>query len=114
MMPSHILVDVRPADADLLKTVEPVWSILREAVARSGATVIHTHVHQFSPHGFSGFFLIAESHVSVHSWVELGLLAIDILSCGNMDPQAIVGHLREHISPAEVSVLHVTRGELPA
>jgi S-adenosylmethionine decarboxylase len=107
---SHILLDLWLADAELLKTVEPIASIVQRAVELSGATIIHSHFHQFEPYGFSGIILIAESHVSVHAWVERNLLAVDILSCANMDGEAIVRHLRKHLEPVKEELRDVTRG----
>ena len=107
---SHVLLDLRLGDPEILKTVEPVRSVLREAVELSGARIVHAHFHQFHPHGFSGFFLIAESHVSVHTWVDESLMAIDILSCGSVDTSAIARYLRERLSPIEERITDVARG----
>ena len=111
MRVAHILFDLWPRDADLLKRSEPVRSILRKAVVRSGVRIVHTRFHQFEPHGFTGFFLIAESHVSVHSWVEEGWMAVDILSCGDMDGMVIVEGLREGIPSVRERLSGVERGD---
>jgi S-adenosylmethionine decarboxylase proenzyme len=88
----HILIDLWTPDRELLKRVEPLWSRLQAATAASGAHVLHAHAHQFTPSGMSGMILIAESHVSLHTWPEEGYLAMDILSCGHVDPQALLAH----------------------
>jgi S-adenosylmethionine decarboxylase proenzyme len=94
----HMLVDLWTPDRELLRWVEPLWSRLREATAASGANVLHAHAHQFTPHGMSGMILIAESHVSLHTWPEEGYLAMDILSCGHVDPQALLARFTHGLS----------------
>jgi len=69
---SHILVDLWPAEREMLTHVEPVQSILLVAIKASEARILHQRFHQFEPYGFTGLVLIAESHMSVHSWVEEG------------------------------------------
>ena len=107
---SHILVDLWPVDRQMLTHVEPVQSILLAAIRASGARILHHRFHQFEPFGFTGFFLIAESHVSVHSWVEEGWMAVDIFSCGDMDRDIILSHLRTHLAPTRETITHITRG----
>jgi S-adenosylmethionine decarboxylase len=86
----HLLIDLWTPDRELLTGVEPLWSRLVAATRETGAQVLHTHVHQFTPHGMSGMILIAESHVSIHTWPEEGYVAMDILSCGHVDPETLV------------------------
>jgi S-adenosylmethionine decarboxylase proenzyme len=94
----HMLVDLWTPDQELLKRVEPLWTRLQEATAASGAHVLHAYAHQFTPSGMSGMILIAESHVSIHTWPEEGYLAMDILSCGHVDPQALLAHFTRGLS----------------
>ena len=111
MKKAHFILDLWLENREILKQVEPLRTILSEAVERSGAKILHTHFHQFQPHGFSGFFLIAESHVSVHVWVEENLMALDILSCGRVDGQKIMDHLRKHLNPVREKIIEVSRGK---
>jgi len=108
---SQVLVDIWPADQSMLTWVEPVRSILLRGIEASGARILHHRFHQFDPHGFAGFVLIAESHVSVHSWVEEGWMAVDIFSCGDMNSDAIVRHLQERLEPTRETVTSISRGD---
>ena len=94
----------------LLRYVEPLWSVLRAAVAETGATLLAEQVHQFTPHGFTGVILLAQSHVSVHTWIEQRLLLLDVQSCGVMRPEIIVERLRAYLRPPRLSVRHLERG----
>src|SRR5947208_765663 len=66
----HVLYDVWVEDRTLLATVEPLQDLLCWAAKSGGATVLHSHFHQFDPHGVTGFILLAESHISIHTWVD--------------------------------------------
>jgi len=67
---------------DLLNSVKEVESILLGAAIDGGATVISSHFHPFSPQGLSGVIVIAESHITIHTWPEHGYAAVDVFTCG--------------------------------
>src|SRR6185437_1492512 len=82
----QVLADIWPADDVALRQAEPLWPVLLAAARESGATILGEYVHQFQPHGFTGVILLAQSHVSIHTWVEQKLLLLDVQSCGPMRP----------------------------
>jgi len=110
MRHDHLLCDLWFAKDDLLKYVEPLRSILVEAAKAGGAIVYHIHFHQFSPWGVTGFLLLKESHISLHTWVEERYAALDIFPCGAMDSNTIVQHLVERLGPRRVNLLQAERG----
>ena len=75
-----------------------------------GATILHGYFHPFAPCGVTGFLLLAESHLSVHTWPEEGFAAFDIFSCGDMDTDAIVDTIRETLRPARERLQLIHRG----
>ncbi len=89
----HILLDY----TEFLPTVEKdgAWmlDILRHSVRDAGVREVHSHVEEFdgevSPLGFAAVVLIDESHVSAHCYSERGLLAIDVFTCGDHDPEVV-------------------------
>lgn len=86
---------------------------LREAVAKAGATLIDVKVHHFNPHGVTGIAIIAESHISVHTWPELDYAAVDIFTCGETaDPLAAVEVLQQQFQPRHTQMLEIHRGVL--
>ena len=111
----QLLADFVLQERRLLRFVEPLWSVLCAAVAESGATLLAEQVHQFAPHGFTGVILLAQSHVSVHTWVEQRLLLLDVQSCGAMQPEIIVERLRAYLVPQRLILRRLERGspELP-
>lgn len=108
----QVLADIWPADAAALHHAEPLWPVLLAAAQESGATILREYVHQFAPHGFTGVLLLAQSHVSIHTWVEQKLLLLDVQSCGPMQPEIIVERLRAVLEPCRVDLRTFERGAI--
>jgi S-adenosylmethionine decarboxylase len=93
------------ANPDFLK------SLLITAAASSGATVIDTKIHHFGEEqGVTGVALLAESHISIHTWPEHGYSAIDVFMCGEADPHVAVETMRRVIEPKLVQLIEHHRG----
>lgn len=106
---SHLLIDLWGAchldDQDLIERA------LRAAAKACGATLLHIHLHQFTGSGgISGVAVLAESHISVHTWPERGFAAFDVFMCGKCDPQDALPVLRRFFDPEEVMVETNRRG----
>jgi S-adenosylmethionine decarboxylase len=71
----------------------------------AGATLLHIHLHHFTPNGgVSGVAVLAESHISIHSWPEAGYAALDVFMCGSCDPHATVDVLKTAFKPTKTVV----------
>src|ERR1044071_6490130 len=105
----HLIIDVH--DAQGLDDIDLIESTLRRCVNASGATLLHIHLHHFQPNGVSGVAVLAESHISIHSWPEASYAALDVFMCGNANPDACVPVLREAFSPKRVAVSEMLRGQ---
>ncbi len=79
----HLVVDFYGCSEQRLDDLEGLKRVLYEAAHAIGATTIGDHFHQFSPHGVTGVVVIAESHISVHTWVEEGYAAVDLFMCNS-------------------------------
>jgi len=106
---SHLLADFWGAtgldDQDLIETA------LREAADACGATLLHIHLHHFSENGgVSGIAVLAESHISIHSWPERGFAAFDIFMCGACNPHNAIPVLRRYFQPTNVQLSENKRG----
>jgi S-adenosylmethionine decarboxylase len=112
MRHDHLLCDLWFDEAHIepLKYVEPLQTWLVEAAQAGRAHVYHTHFHQFTPWGVTGFLLLQESHISLHTWIEEGYAALDIFPCGAMDSDVIVRHLVERLQPRRLNLLRAERG----
>ncbi len=106
---SQVLVDFWGASN--LSEPERIERALREAANACGATVLHGHVHQFSSNGgVSGVAVLAESHISIHTWPELDFAAFDIFMCGNCVPERALPVLRRVFRPDREQVEEHKRG----
>jgi S-adenosylmethionine decarboxylase len=107
----HLLVDLwgaanldDPAHIDLA---------LREAAVAAGATILHSHFHHFTPNGgVSGVIVLAESHISIHTWPERNFAAVDIFMCGSCDPHLAIPVLRLAFAPERMDIDEQRRGRV--
>ena len=88
-----------------------IQKAFRDCVETCGATLLHIHTHKFSPQGVSGVAVLAESHISVHTWPEIGSGAFDVFMCGDSQPWKAVDVLRTAFDAGEVRVKELLRGE---
>jgi S-adenosylmethionine decarboxylase len=108
---THLLVECLGCGATLLDDPATLEQALRAAAEALGATVVGAMFHRFAPQGVTGVLLLAESHISVHSWPERGYAAIDLYTCGEGRPDAALAVLRDRLRAERLDVLQVARGE---
>lgn len=91
-------------DSDLSK------ELFTRAVDESGLTIVSDGFYRFSPHGFTCFLLLAESHASLHAWPEYGYCAIDLFTCNlDMDIRPLIERLQVMFGASDVSVRYIDR-----
>lgn len=107
----HLLVDLWGASR--LDDPQHIDAALREAALTAGATILHSHFHHFTPNGgVSGVVVLAESHISIHTWPERDFAAVDIFMCGACDPHTAVPVLEAAFTPARTDVGEQRRGRI--
>ena len=107
----HLLLELNDCDPKLLNDIGLIREIMLAAAHESGATVLGESFHQFSPQGVSGVILIAESHLSVHTWPEHGYAGADIFTCGTrVKPGKAAAVLIARLKPRTHSVILMDRG----
>lgn len=106
---THLLIDFW--DASDLDDIAVAEAALREAALACGATILHVHVHSFSENGgISGVAVLAESHISVHTWPEIGYAAFDVFMCGRCEPHNAIPVFRRRYRPGREAVEERRRG----
>ena len=86
---THLLIDCWQASN--LDDIAHIEATLRQAVIISGATLLHIHLHHFTPNdGVSGVAVLAESHITIHTWPERGYAALDVFMCGDTQPKLTI------------------------
>jgi S-adenosylmethionine decarboxylase len=109
---THLIIDLWHASH--LDNIEAVETALRDAVAASGATLLMLDLHCFSPSGgITGVAVLAESHISIHTWPERAYAAIDVFMCGDADPHRAIEVLRHAFAPRMLTVSEHRRGVMP-
>lgn len=107
----HLLVEFWNVKA--IENKKKLKKILTTAAKKSKNIPLKIVIHKFKPHGITGVVLLAESHLSVHSWPEIDYLAIDIFSCGQRtDPKKVIQYLKKQFQPKRVETKLVKRGFL--
>ncbi len=107
----HIIAELSGCDVNKLSNLEGVREALLESARRANSQVIDVVMHKFSPLGISGVALIAESHISVHTWPEYGYAAIDIYTCGSSCWPALgCDYLASFFEAKSVQTMSVRRG----
>ena len=108
---AHLLIDLWGASN--LDDPSHIDAALREAAIVAGATILHGHFHHFTPNGgVSGVLVLAESHISIHTWPERNFAAIDIFMCGTCDPNLSVPVLQAAFTPDRIDVDEQRRGRV--
>ena len=105
----HILLDLWGVKFD--NSVTTLKKIIKNAVKLSGATMLHIHLHRFGKEqGISGVAVLAESHISVHTWPERDYIAFDIFMCGDTRPEASATYLIKKLKPKKEILKKIKRG----
>ncbi len=108
---THLIVDL--FDAEGLDDKARIETALKACVAAAGATLLHLHLHDFTPNGgISGVAVLAESHISFHNWPEYGFAALDVFMCGDADPHRTIEVMRRAFRPGRVAITEHLRGGL--
>lgn len=107
----HLIIELYDCDSSIINSVGLVEEYMVEAVNISGATILKSVFHEFSPHGVAGVVVISESHFSIHTWPEYSYCALDIFTCGDIiDSQKALQFLKEKMEAQNISVVEVNRG----
>jgi S-adenosylmethionine decarboxylase len=106
---THLIIDLWGAKE--LGDLARMETALRDCVSASGATLLHLHLHHFTPsYGISGVAVLAESHISVHTWPERDYAAFDVFMCGDAQPHRAIAVLEAAFAPARTKVTEIQRG----
>lgn len=79
----HFIVELSKCNAKVLNDLSKVKEVLSHAAIQANTEIKELAFHHFYPHGVSGVVVIAESHISIHTWPENGYAALDIYTCGD-------------------------------
>jgi S-adenosylmethionine decarboxylase len=109
----HLLVELHDCNKEALNDLGLLRDVMVKAAIDCGAVVLGESFHRFSPQGVSGVVIIAESHLSIHTWPEYGYAAVDIFTCGTfVNPEKAAEVIIEKLGSKNHSVMEIPRGVL--
>lgn len=110
---THLLIELKDCNSRILRDVGAVQDAMVAAAKAAQATIVGVSFHEFSPFGVSGVVVIAESHLTIHTWPEYRYAAADIFTCGDiLQPEVAADHLIKAFQCKTPSVVEMKRGIL--
>lgn len=107
----HILLELHECDSEILRDHKKIEQIMKGAALAANATIVKSVFHHFNPYGVSGVVVIAESHLSVHTWPEYGYAALDFFTCGEeVDPWVAHHYVAEKLKAKRKTSVEMKRG----
>ncbi|MEM7155958.1 MAG: adenosylmethionine decarboxylase [Myxococcota bacterium] len=109
---SHYILDMYDCPSEVIDDLERVQAALRQAAEVARSTLLGETAHRFEPQGVTALGLLAESHISVHTWPELNYAAADVFSCGeHARPELACAYLAKALRAGRHEIRRVARGE---
>jgi S-adenosylmethionine decarboxylase len=107
-----VIGELYGCDPASLRDLEGIVETVRRAAKEAGATIVGDFANKYDKgEGVSYILVVKESHISVHTWPELGYAAVDIYTCGeHVDPWRAFDVIAESLNPKTVSVMEIKRG----
>jgi S-adenosylmethionine decarboxylase len=108
---NHLLLELWGIRGDFLDDGVELEERLVGAARRGGAHVVEGRFRHFEPHGISGVIILAESHITIHTWPELGYAAVDVFTCGPAElGERVSSEVLADFAPRRHEVQRVRRG----
>lgn len=109
----HLLVEYHGCNPSVLNDKDTIERLMKDAATAVGATIVQSVFHQFAPQGVSGVVVVEESHLSIHTWPEVGYASVDFYTCGACNPEHADSVLRAGLGATQAEIMVVDRGLHP-
>jgi S-adenosylmethionine decarboxylase len=107
----HALADIYGCNNALLDDIDKIKDILISSCKEANLTVVETTFHKFKPIGISGVIVLAESHITIHTWPEYNFVAIDAFTCGShMNPNSVCKIIAQKLGSNNIKLNEYKRG----
>lgn len=108
---THILIELYECDPEILNSPEQIEEIMKRSAIESGATIVSVNTNMFNPFGVSGVVVIAESHITIHTWPEHNYAAVDVFTCGTtVQPWVVKDIMEQALKAKRCSTMELKRG----
>ncbi len=111
----HLLIDCRNVPREICLDDKRVLNVMARSAEKAGATVISQMRYKFgldSPPGFTAIVMLDESHCSVHTYADEGLIAMDIFTCGSTNPSDVLTYIQQELYLGDVEINQCSRFKL--
>ena len=114
-MYKHLLADLIDVDAELLRDADGLMGLLQHSLLSAGFHIVGRAEHRFAEggEGFTGCFILSESHAILHTYPEHGYLAFDLFSCGSADPYEVLEQMKRETKATQIAFHDLTRRHAP-
>jgi S-adenosylmethionine decarboxylase len=110
----HCILELYDCPTHLLNNPVFIKQALQEAAKVAKSTLLNEISHHFEPYGVTALALLAESHISIHTWPEYGYIAVDIFTCGeHAEPEKACEYLVQTFQASKHVLMKLPRGKLP-
>ncbi len=107
----HIIMDF--IGAKHLTDIKYIKKALQETALFCKATILEINLHSFGEDaGITGVAILAESHITIHTWPEIGFIALDVFMCGNCDSSQAIIPLKRMFQPEKTNIKEIIRGNI--
>ena len=107
----QIIAEFSKCDAKILNDEILLKKIIKQAIKEAKHHLIKIGSKKFTPQGITIFGILAESHISVHTYPEYGYAAVDIFTCGKYsDPALVFKYIKKELRAGKVKVMEIERG----
>jgi S-adenosylmethionine decarboxylase len=107
----HLMLELYGCQEEKINSRKYLHQVVKGAVKKVGLTNLGSRFHQFDPQGVTGFTLLAQSHISLHTWPEYGYLVLDIFTCGDQkQADSLADQFLKRLHPARVNRQVVRKG----
>ena len=99
----HILFTLKGCPFELLDDENNIKLLLYNATKEAKSTLLNLATHKFEPQGVTCVAMLAESHISIHTWPEKGMAVCDVLTCGDSaEPEKAVEYMQEQLKATDI------------
>lgn len=108
----HLTVDMYGCNFESLNNLEYIKNVVISSIEQANMTLLNLTYHKFEPQGLTVLALLAESHLSIHTYPELGYAAVDVFTCGDHSrPDKAIAIMKTLLKPEKTKTTNIMRGD---
>lgn len=108
----HLLIELHGCEPSILDDIDVITDLLVRAANMMCVTILNVMAHKFQPQGVTAIVMIAESHLSIHTWPEHQYAAVDVFTCNGAIPDEVQSCIAETLKASQVTAVEIRRGVL--